>query len=320
MSDPNAPRREEQHDPADGPVEGFSVTDEQHAAPSAPALGEPAQSFSSPGDAPGPRADAVSDAPGQPAFSSGDAAGQEWQHGQHQPEGGQVPAADFGQTPSSDYGQPASSAPQFGAVPPSQPYNQQQQQPGSAPSYGQSAPGQSAPGQSAPGQAGAPFGQQPPYGAPAGSAPQYGQQQYGAPGQPQYGAPGQPQYAAAAPMSPVDEKNAGMWGHLSGLSTIVTGGWGGWIGPLIVFLIYKDRSAFAKQESKEALNFGIFMTLLTIGFIIVGTLLSVVGIGVIFLIFYWLPGLMQVIFSIIGAMRVNNGGSYRYPFNWRLVK
>jgi uncharacterized protein len=27
-----------------------------------------------------------------------------------------------------------------------------------------------------------------------------------------------------------------------------------------------------------------------------------------------------VIFSIIGAMRVNGGGSYRYPFNWRLVK
>jgi uncharacterized Tic20 family protein len=111
-----------------------------------------------------------------------------------------------------------------------------------------------------------------------------------------------------------------MWGHLSGLSTIVTGGWGGWIGPLIVFLIYKDRSAFAKQESKEALNFGIFMTILTIGLVVLGTILSVVGIGLIFLAFYWLPGLLQVIFSIIGAMRVNNGGSYRYPFNWRLVK
>ena len=71
-------------------------------------------------------------------------------------------------------------------------------------------------------------------------------------------------------MSPVDEKNAGMWGHLSGLSTIVTGGFGGWIGPLIVYMIYKDRSAFARQESKEALNFGIFMTILAVGIMVVG--------------------------------------------------
>lgn len=258
MSDPNAPRREEQHDPVDQPAEGFSVTDEQHAAPSAPAapstpgLGQPAQPFSA------PAADA---APGQPAFSAtpGDepVVGQDWQQGQHQPGG-------------SPLGQP--SAPQ-------QPYAQ----PGGAPGY--AAPGQ-------------------PHGAE----------------QPQYGAPGQPQYAGAAPMSPVDEKNAGMWGHLSGLSTIVTGGFGGWIGPLIVHMIYKDRSAFAKQESKESLNFGIFMTILAIGLIVVGTLTSVIGIGFLLLGLYWLPGLLQVIFSIIGAMRVNSGGSYRYPFNWRLVK
>lgn len=318
MSDPNAPRRED--DPAEQPVEGFAVMGEQHASPSAPAappLGAPAQSFSSPAVEPAPQIDAVPGAPGQPAFSGSpadDAAGQEWQHGQHQPEGGHVPAADFGQSTSSDFGQPGASAPHSGAVPPSQ-HGQQPQHPGaSAPTYGQSAPGQ----------AGAPFGQQqygqqPPFGA-AGSAPQYGAPQYGAPGQSQYGAPGQPQYAAAAPMSPVDEKNAGMWGHLSGLSTIVTGGYGGWIGPLIVYMIYKDRSAFAKQESKEALNFGIFMTILTIGLLIVGTILSIVGIGFILLALWWVPGLLQVIFSIIGAMRVNNGGSYRYPFNWRLVK
>ncbi|MEV7527586.1 DUF4870 domain-containing protein [Agrococcus sediminis] len=275
MSDPNAPRREGQHDPADQPAEGFSVTDEQHAAPSAPAapgtpgVGQPAQSFTAP---------AADQAPGQPAFSGtpGDepAVGQDWQHGQHQPEG-------------SHLGQP--SAPQ------------------APPAWGQ--PGQ---GASAPQQPGG-YGQ-PGYGQPQ---PGYGQPQQG---QPQYGAPGQPQYATSAPMSPVDEKNAGMWGHLSGLSTIVTGGFGGWIGPLIVYMIYKDRSAFAKQESKEALNFGIFMTILAVGLIVIGTLTSIIGIGFLLLSIYWVPALLQVIFSIIGAMRVNGGGSYRYPFNWRMVK
>ncbi|SDR68712.1 DUF4870 domain-containing protein [Agrococcus carbonis] len=311
MSDPNAPRPGE-HDPAEQPVDGFSVTDEQHAAPSAPAapgVGEPAQSFSSPAAGAGP------EAPGQPAFSEPADPGQGWQHGQQQPAPGSGDAVDPNAQAASGYGQAPGapqtpSAPQYGA-----PQGQS-----SAPTYGagqdQHPYGQ---GQAGYGQGQAGYGQgQQPYGAPGGQ-PQYGAQ-YGAPGQPQYGAPGQPQYAAGAPMSPVDEKNAGMWGHLSGLSTIVTGGWGGWIGPLIVFLIYKDRSAFARQESKEALNFGIFMTILAIGLIVVGTILSIVGIGFILMALYWVPGLLQVIFSIIGAMRVNGGGSYRYPFNWRLVK
>ena len=288
MSDPNAPRAEG-HDPAEQPVEGFSVTDEQHAAPSAPAapgVGEPAQSFSSPAADPAPQA------PGQPAFSGGDAS-QDWQHGQQSTD----PTAGQPGTGAPAYGQPAGgSAPSYG-----------QPAAGSAPSYGQQAPG-AAPQYGAPGQQpGQPQQGQPAYGQPA------------QPGQPQYGAPGQPQYAAAAPMSPVDEKNAGMWGHLSGLSTIITGGFGGWIGPLIVFLIYKDRSAFAKQEAKEALNFGIFMTILAVGLWVLGLILSFIGIGLLFLAIYWVPGLLQVIFGIIGAVRVNNGGSYRYPFNWRLV-
>ena len=299
MSDPNTPRHDDQREPAEQPAEGFSVTDEQHVAPSAPAapgLGQPAQSFSA------PAADPLPEAPGRPAFSSqGDPApGQDWQHGQHEPEGSHLPGAGAGDQhlPSQPYGQQQAPGSQPGGAPyGQQPTGGRYSQPGSAPQYGS----------------------QPAYGAlPDGVQPQYGAQPHG--GQPQYGAPSQPQYSSGAPMSPVEEKNAGMWGHLSGLSTIVTGGWGGWIGPLIVYLIYKDRSAFAKQESKEALNFGIFMTILTIGLIVVGTLLSIVGIGFILLALWWVPGLLQVIFSIIGAMRVNNGGSYRYPFNWRLVK
>lgn len=276
MSDPNVPRRDDQHEPTDPSVEGFSVTDEQHAAPSAPAappLGQPAEPFSAPAAGSAPAA------PGQPAFSAGATdAGRDWS----QPQPGQPGSAPFNQPASGQPGQPG---------------------------FGQGGYGQPGPGQPGSGQPG---------------GPQYGAPQYGAPqyGSPQYGAPGQPQYAAGAPMSPVDEKNAGMWGHLSGLSTIVTGGFGGWIGPLIVYLIYKDRSAFARQESKEALNFGIFMTILVVGIWVLAFVLGIItfGIGGFLGFFYWVPPLLQVIFSIIGGVRVNAGGSYRYPFNWRLVK
>lgn len=313
MSDPNAPRPEER-DPAsqprdpEQPVDGFAVMDEQHAAPSAPAapgtpdVGEPARSFSSPAADPAPAI------PGQPPLGQpvGDEHAGDGGHGWQQ---GQQPEA-------AGYAGPGA-APLHGALPGEQSYGQPGHSQYGEPQHGQQGAAQPQPEQTQYGQG--QYGQSQ-YAQPGPAS--YGQPQYGAPGQPQYGAPGQPQYSAAAPMSPVDEKNAGMWGHLSGLSTIVTGGFGGWIGPLIVFLIYKDRSAFARQESKEALNFGIFMTILAVGIWLLALVLGIVtfGIGSLIGLFYWIPGLLQVIFSIIGAIRVNNGGSYRYPFNWRLVK
>lgn len=299
MSDPHAPRGE-QPDPSEQPVEGFAVTDEQHAAPSAPAapgVGEPAQSFSSPSVTP--------DGPGPAPF------GGEPQAPSSQGGASVAPPPGQSQGQQPQQGQPPFGQPAFGQQPQGQP---QGQYPQGQPPFGQPQPpfGQPQFGQAQQGQ--------PQFGQPQHGQPHYGQQQYG--GAPQYGAPGQPQYAAAAPMSPVDEKNAGMWGHLSGLSTIVTGGFGGWIGPLIVHMIYKDRSAFARQESKESLNFGIFMTILAVGIMFVGIVLAIPTFGLLGIIsaLYWVPALLQVIFSIIGAIRVNNGGSYRYPFNWRLIK
>ena len=148
------------------------------------------------------------------------------------------------------------------------------------------------------------------------------QQGQGAPRPPQFGGPAQPQYAQSAPMSPMDEKNAGMWGHLSGLSGVVTSGFGGWIGPLVVYLMYKDRSPFAKQEAKEALNFGILTAIVTIGIIVVGFVLALLtfGLGAAVWGLWWLPWIAQAVLAIIGGVRVSNGGSYRYPLNWRLVR
>lgn len=195
-------------------------------------------------------------------------------------------------------GQPAqpfsSPAPAPGAVPPA------------APAYG--APGQQVPPQQPPAA--------PPYGAPGQQAPPqqpYGAPQYGAPGQPQYGAP------AGAALSPQDEKQWAMLGHLGGIAWII---YLGWLGPLIVFLMYKDRSAFVRQEAKEALNFQLFMTILTVGGAIVISILTAITFGIAGLLYFLVgvPPLLGIIFAIIGAVRVNGGGSYRYPFNWRIVK
>jgi len=209
-------------------------------------------------------------------------------------------------------GEPAQpfSSPAPGAVPPAT-------EPPAAPQFG--APGQQPP--AAP-PYGAPGGQVPPQqpsGAPQPGQPGPGAYGAGHPGPGQYGAPGQPQYAADAPMTPQDEKQWAMLGHLGGIAWIL---YLGWLGPLIVFLMYKDRSAFVRQESKEALNFQLFMTILTVGGTIVISILTAITFGIAGLLYFLVgvPPLLGIIFAIIGAVRVNGGGSYRYPFNWRIIK
>jgi uncharacterized protein len=161
--------------------------------------------------------------------------------------------------------------------------------PPAAPQYGQQPPqyGQQPPQ----------YGQQPPqYGQPA----QYGQQpQYG---QPQYGAPS----GVAGGVSDADRKLWAMLAHLGGIIL-------GFIAPIIVWAIYKDRDEFLKDQSTEALNFQITIA---IGWVI-SFVLTFVVIGAILIPLLWI---LNLVFCIIGGMAANKGERYRYPFALRLVK
>lgn len=121
-----------------------------------------------------------------------------------------------------------------------------------------------------------------------------------------------------------EERQMAMFAHLSALlGGIVTAGWAGsigcFIGPLVIWLMKKDTMPFVDDQAKEALNFNIsvaiiffvlwiltFMTL-GIGIVLTGPLMILVGIA-------WL------VFTIIAAMKANQGERYRYPFTLRLVK
>jgi uncharacterized Tic20 family protein len=120
----------------------------------------------------------------------------------------------------------------------------------------------------------------------------------------------------AAPLTAAEDKQWAMWAHFGGIL---------WILPsLIIFLVFKDRGTLTKQESKEALNWQITFLIIWI----VWTIISIILTGVlIFTSFWWLPGLIgwliyhaNVLFSIHGGVKVNCGGSYRYPFNFRFIK
>lgn len=169
---------------------------------------------------------------------------------------------------------------------------------------------------------------QQPYGAESG---QPADQPYGATGQP-YGASGQPygtpagqpagavppaQPYAGAPAAPLDPAQDKQWASFAHLGGIL------WFLPsLIIWLIFKDRGALTNQEAKEALNWQITWISVWIVSQILGGILLFTGFGYLLfgLLIPWVLYIANLVFSILGFVRVNSGGSYRYPVSFRFIK
>jgi uncharacterized Tic20 family protein len=109
-----------------------------------------------------------------------------------------------------------------------------------------------------------------------------------------------------------EDRNWGLIAHLSALSGLIIP-LGSVLGPLIVYLVKKDQSAFGTDCAKEALNFNITVA---IGLVIC-LCLSLVFIGIPLMIAL---GLAWLVLTIIAAVRASEGISYRYPATIRFVK
>ena len=120
-----------------------------------------------------------------------------------------------------------------------------------------------------------------------------------------------------------EERQWAMFAHLSallgGLLTSAVGGWGTFIGPLIIWLVKKDTMPFVNDQGKEALNFNITVAIICLALV----LLSIVtlGIGLIIAIPAWvIVGIAWLVLTILAAVKANEGVAYRYPLTLRLIK
>lgn len=133
-----------------------------------------------------------------------------------------------------------------------------------------------------------------------------------------------PPNAPLGGMPTAEERQWAMFAHLSALlGAVLTGafggGWGCFIGPLVIWLIKKDTMPFVNDQGKEALNFNITVA---IAFVVL-FLMSVMtlGLGLILAIPLWIIiGIAWLVFTIIAAIKANEGVLYRYPFTLRLIK
>ena len=143
--------------------------------------------------------------------------------------------------------------------------------------------------------------QPPGYGGPAyGPQSGYGQPPYRpAPG---YGPPG---YGAAPPLSPSDER---MWATLAHVGPILVG----FLAPLLIWLVFRERSRFVDDQGKEALNFQITLAIAYL----VGVITIPILIGLVILLAAWV---LTIVFGIQGAIVAGRGVPYRYPLTWRVI-
>ncbi|MGO4535388.1 DUF4870 domain-containing protein [Leifsonia sp. 2MCAF36] len=117
--------------------------------------------------------------------------------------------------------------------------------------------------------------------------------------------PPQQPYGGAAQLSPADEK---LWATLVQVGGILFS----WIPALIGYLVLKDRGPFIRAHTATALNFQITIFIAYV----VGGILSIVVVGIFIILAAWV---LDIVFSIIAAVKANQGEFYTYPIAIRFV-
>jgi uncharacterized protein len=107
-------------------------------------------------------------------------------------------------------------------------------------------------------------------------------------------------------MRPDEEKLWAIGAHLGPLVL-------GFIAPLVVWLVFKDRSAFLDRTGKEATN----MQLSYLIYFIVAAFTIFLLIGLLLLP---LVGLAWLVLMIVATVKVANFEEYRYPAIIRFIK
>lgn len=140
---------------------------------------------------------------------------------------------------------------------------------------------------------------------------------YGATPPPQGGGyyyqhPGQP------PLSPADERTWAIIAHLSPIvGVIISAGWLNFLGPLIVWLLYKDRSINVRRAAAGSFNFNVGLWILNA----VAWIFFITIIGIPIAIVIWIgAGVALFVVHIIAAVRSANRQAFKYPLQVPILK
>ena len=106
---------------------------------------------------------------------------------------------------------------------------------------------------------------------------------------------------------------------LAAMLTSLWAGVAGAIAALVVWMLVRDKSAFASEHAKEAVNFNLSMFIYAA--IAVLLVIFTLGIGLIVALPMWLVlALAWIVCTLLAAFKAYDGQPYRYPITIRLFK
>jgi uncharacterized Tic20 family protein len=111
-----------------------------------------------------------------------------------------------------------------------------------------------------------------------------------------------------------EERTWAMLAHLSALLGYVVV-LGQYIAPLVIYLVYRERSRFVAFHALQALYFQLALLLLWI-VVFVATLVTC-GLGAIFAV---VPIVLNLVFVLMAAIRANSGEWYELPLVGAMVR
>lgn len=111
-----------------------------------------------------------------------------------------------------------------------------------------------------------------------------------------------------------DEKTWALVAHFGGAAAaFISGGWLGWVPPLIAMMVKGNESPTVRAHAVAALNFqGLWAIVAIIGYPLI-----CLGLGVIIIP---IATLIAVIFGIIAGVKANEGTLYQYPMSPAIIK
>ena len=112
-----------------------------------------------------------------------------------------------------------------------------------------------------------------------------------------------------------------------------------------LYYMYRDKSAFAKANGVESVNFQITLTIIGVAILIISMVffggsmmrmlmgsnagdeaasdagvMGMISTSILVGVIYFLIVMVAIVLMIIGSIRANNGTVYHYPFSLRFMK
>ena len=114
-----------------------------------------------------------------------------------------------------------------------------------------------------------------------------------------------------------DERLWAIAAHLSAaIAWVVSAGWLNFVGPLVVYLLQKDKSRFVRNASAGAFNFAVSMAIVSI----VGWILTITVVGAIIgLPLIAMGGIGSLVLGIVGAVKASRDEAYTYPMQIQIL-